>query len=67
MNKILFSNKLNQALFTKVILLFPPIAFALTFQKINTDKSTLDFLGFIIIGSLLVYMRCLFKLSFIQR
>jgi len=31
--------KWNQALIPKVILLFPPIAFALTFLKINTDKS----------------------------
>ena len=36
--------KWNQALIPKVILLFPPIAFALTFLKINTDKSLLDLL-----------------------
>ena len=29
--------KWNQALIPKAILLFPPIAFALTFLKINTD------------------------------
>ena len=34
--------------------LFPYIAFALTFLKINTDKSILDLLGFIAIGGLLV-------------
>ena len=46
--------KLNQALIPKVILLFPPIAFALTFLKINTDKSILDLLRFVIMGGLLV-------------
>ena len=39
-------NKWNQALFPKVILLFLPITFALTFLKINTYKSILDLLGF---------------------
>tara|TARA_B100000886_G_scaffold25128_1_gene16043 strand:- start:392 stop:550 length:159 start_codon:yes stop_codon:yes gene_type:complete len=29
--------KWNQALIQKAILLFPPIAFTLTFPKINTD------------------------------
>ena len=47
--------KWNQALIPKAILLFPPIAFALTFLKINTDKSIIDFLGFIAIGVLLVF------------
>ena len=46
--------KWNQALIPKAILLFPPIAFALTFLKINTDKSILDLLGFVTIGCLLV-------------
>jgi len=36
--------KWNQALISKAILLFPPIAFALTFLKINTDKSLIDLL-----------------------
>ena len=45
----------NQALIPKAILLFPPIAFALTFLKINTDKSIIDLLGFIAIGVLLVF------------
>ena len=49
------SKKWNQALIPKAILLFPPIAFALTFLKINTDKSILDLLGFIAIGVLLVF------------
>jgi len=47
--------KWNQALIQKAILLFPPIAFALTFLKINTDKSIIDLLGFIAIGVLLVF------------
>ena len=46
--------KWNQALIPKAILLFPPIAFALTFLKINTDKSILDLLGFVAMGALLV-------------
>jgi len=46
--------KWNQALITKAILLFPPLAYALTFLKINTDKSLIDFLGFVAMGSLLV-------------
>ena len=46
--------KWNQALIPKVILLFPPIAFALTFLKINTDKSILDLLGFVAMGGLLI-------------
>ena len=47
--------KWNQALIPKAILLFQPIAFALTFLKINTDKSIIDLLGFIAIGVLLVF------------
>ena len=47
--------KWNQALIPKAILLFPPIAFVLTFLKINTDKSIIDLLGFIAIGILLVF------------
>ena len=46
--------KWNQALIPKAILLSPPIAFALTFLKINTDKSILDLLGFVAMGVLLV-------------
>ena len=49
------TKKWNQALIPKAILLFPPIAFALTFLKINTDKSIIDLLGFITIGVLLVF------------
>jgi len=47
--------KWNQALIPKAILLFPPIAFDLTFLKIITDKSIIDLLGFIAIGVLLVF------------
>ena len=46
--------KWNQALVPKAILIFPLIAFALTFLKINTDKSILDLLGFIAMSGLLV-------------
>ena len=46
--------KWNQALVPKAILLFPPIAFALTFLKINTDKSIIDLLGFAAMSGLLV-------------
>ena len=45
-----------QTLIPKAILLFPSIAFALTFLKINTDKSIIDLLGFIAIGVLLVFV-----------
>ena len=48
------TKKWNQSLIPKAILLFPPIAFALTFLKINTDKSILDLLGFVAMGVLLV-------------
>ena len=46
--------KWNQALVPKAILLFPPIAFALTFLKINADKSIIDLFGFLAMGGLLV-------------
>ena len=45
----------NQALIPKAILLFPLIAFALTFLKINTSKSLIDLLGFFAMGGLLVF------------
>ena len=48
------TKKWNQALIPKAILLFPSIGFALTFLKINTDKSILDLLGFVAMGGLLV-------------
>ena len=40
--------------YTNSKIIIPPIAFALTFLKINTDKSILDLLGFIAMGGLLV-------------
>ena len=49
-----FIKKWNQALIPKTILLFPPISFAITFLKINTDKSIFDLLGFVAMGGLLV-------------
>jgi len=57
--------KWNQALIPKAILLFPPIAFALTFLKINTDKSLIDLLGFVCYGMFISFRRYFFKLSFI--
>ena len=46
----------NQGLIPKLLLLFPTIAFVLTFIKINTDKSIIDLLGFVAMGSLLVFV-----------
>ena len=48
------TKKWNHALIPKAILLFPPIIFVLTFLKINNDKSILDLVGFVALGSLLV-------------
>ena len=47
--------KWYESLVSKTILLFPLIAFALTFLKVNTDKSILDLIAFIAIGGLLVF------------
>ena len=44
----------NKSLIPKAILLFPTIAFAITFLKINSDKSILDLLIFVAMGYLLV-------------
>ena len=46
--------KWNEALIPKTILLFPVIAFTLTFLKINTEKSIIDLLLFVAMGGLLV-------------
>ena len=46
--------KWNESLIPKIILLFPLLAFALTFQKVNPDKSIFDLLAFIAVGGLLV-------------
>ena len=45
-----FIKKIESGTYLKAILLFPPIAFALTLFKINTDKSILGLLGFVAIG-----------------
>ncbi|MDC3164074.1 hypothetical protein OA610_00590 [Prochlorococcus sp. AH-716-F13] len=47
--------KWYQSLIPKAILLFPVVAFGLTFLKVNTDKSILDLLSFASVGSLLVF------------
>ena len=47
--------KWYQSLIPKGILLFPVVAFGFTFLKVNTDKSLLDFLSFVAVGSLLVF------------
>ena len=47
--------KWYQSLIPKAILLFPVVAFGLTFLKANTDKSILDLLSFAAVGSLLVF------------
>jgi len=46
--------KWYESIILKIILLFPSIAFALTFLKVNTDKSILDLIIFIAVGGLLV-------------
>ena len=46
--------KWYESIIPKIILLFPSITFALTFLKVNTDKSILDLLIFIAVGGLLV-------------
>ena len=46
--------KWYESIIPKIILLFPSIAFALTFLKVNTDKSILDWLIFIGVGGLLI-------------
>ena len=44
----------NESLIPKIILLFPPIAFVITFLKVNTDKTIMDLIAFIAVGALLV-------------
>ena len=46
--------KWYQSLISKAILVFPVVAFVLTFLKVNTDKSILDLLSFVAIGGMLV-------------
>ena len=47
--------KWNESLIAKTILLFPLIAFVITFLKVNKDKTISDLLAFIAVGSLLVF------------
>ena len=47
--------KWYQSLIPKAILLFPIFAFGFTFLKVNTDKSILDLLSFVLVGGLLVF------------
>ena len=46
--------KWNESLIPKTILLFPLIAFVITFLQVNTDKTILDLFAFIAVGALLV-------------
>ena len=46
--------KWYESIIPKIILLFPLIAFALTFLKVNSDKAILDLIIFIAVGGLLV-------------
>ena len=46
--------KWNEAIIPKLILLFPLLIFLFTFLRINTDKSLMDLLTFILIGGGLV-------------
>ena len=58
--------KWHESIIPKIILLFPSIAFALTFLKVNTDKSILDLIIFIAVGSLLV-TGCIFLNYFLSK
>ena len=46
--------KWYESIIPKIILLFPSIVFALTFLKVNTDKTIFDLIIFIAVGGLLV-------------
>ena len=46
--------KWNESLIPKIILLFPLIAFVMTFLKVNNDKTIYDLFAFIAIGGVLV-------------
>ena len=46
--------KWYESIIPKIILLFPSIAFALTFLKVNNGQSILDLIIFIAVGGLLV-------------
>ena len=46
--------KWNESLIPKIILLFPLIAFVITFLKVNNDKTIYDLFAFIAVGGLLI-------------
>ena len=46
--------KWDESLIPKTILLFPLIAFVITFLKVNSDKTIYDLFAFIAVGGLLV-------------
>ena len=46
--------KWNESLIPKTILLFPLIAFVITFLKVSTEKTIIDLFAFIAVGALLV-------------
>ena len=50
----LVPRKWNESVIPKTILLFPLIAFVITFLKVNRDKTILDLFAFIAVGALLV-------------
>ena len=50
----LVPRKWNESVISKTILLFPLIAFVITFLKVNTDKTIMDLFAFIAVGALLV-------------
>ena len=48
------SQKWNESISSKLILLFPTIIFLLTFLRINNDKSIADLLNFLLVSLVLV-------------
>ena len=50
----LIPRKWNESVIPKTILLFPLIAFVITFLKVNNDKTIYDLFAFIAVGGLLI-------------
>tara|TARA_Y100000589_G_C26920017_1_gene533962 strand:+ start:451 stop:705 length:255 start_codon:yes stop_codon:yes gene_type:complete len=48
------SQKWNESISSKLILLFPTIIFLLTFLRINNDKSIADLFNFLLVSLILV-------------
>tara|TARA_B100000965_G_scaffold6553_1_gene5160 strand:+ start:427 stop:681 length:255 start_codon:yes stop_codon:yes gene_type:complete len=48
--------KWNEAIITKLVLLFPLLIFLITFLRINNDKSIFDLITFIVFGGGLVFV-----------